>query len=66
LQAGADFKLHLFFDKSLLEIFADDGRLVLTRVVSSPAQALQIEVFAEGGDITIQRVESWTIRPLIL
>jgi|GEM_PF-412738 len=66
LPAGADFKLHLFFDKSLLEIFADDGRLVLTRVVASPAQALQIEVFAEGGDITIQRVESWTIRPLIL
>jgi len=53
-------RLHVFLDKSVLEVFAN-GRECVTRVVYQEPQDLGVEVFAEGGGVTVRSLEVWEI-----
>ena len=49
--------LHLFLDVSCLEIFAEDGKAVLTgNIYADPAADTGIFFYAEGGDAIITRI----------
>jgi beta-fructofuranosidase len=59
LPAGAPLQLHLFVDKSVLEVFVGDGATCVTRVIEPPAGELGIEVFSAGGSALVESLDAW-------
>ena len=57
-------KLHLFLDKSVLEVFIDEGRSAVTRVNYAPAGDLGIAVFAENGGAVLKSLDVWTMNSI--
>ena len=53
-------RLHLFFDRSLLELFINDGYQVITRVAYPPSLNLQVELAARG-QVRVNRVDVWKL-----
>ncbi len=47
--AGANLKLHLYVDAGSVELFVDDGRLVMTSVVFPTEKFNKIKLFSKGG-----------------
>ena len=58
---GGKLALHIFLDKSVMEVFAN-GRACGTRVIYPATNDLGVEVFAEGGEITVNSIDAWTMR----
>ena len=62
LEVGSrTLKLHLFLDKSVLEVFLDGGRTAVTRVNYAPAEDLGIAVFAENGAAVLKSLDVWSM-----
>ena len=64
LRSDDILKLHLFLDHSVLEVFVNDGRECLTRIIDTPPEDLGIHVFAYGGRITVNRLEVWKMQSI--
>ena len=65
LEAGSrTLKLHLFLDKSVLEVFIDEGRSAVTRVNYAPAEDLGIVVFAENGGAVLKSLDVWSMNSI--
>jgi len=65
LEAGSrTLKLHLFLDKSVLEVFIDEGRSAVTRVNYAPAEDLGIAVFAENGGAVLKSLDVWSMNSI--
>ena len=56
--------LHIFHDKSTLEVFANGGRAVATRVVMPALEDLHIAAFAEGGSAALRSADFWTLKAI--
>jgi fructan beta-fructosidase len=54
-------KLHIFVDRSIVEVFANDGEKVMTDRAYPPQDSWQIEMYANGG---AGKVISLTIWPM--
>jgi fructan beta-fructosidase len=48
--SGNTLKLHLFVDASSVELFVDDGSLVMTSLVFPEEKFNSLKVFSRGGD----------------
>jgi beta-fructofuranosidase len=59
-----ELKLHVFLDKSVLEVYANDGRQCVTRVVYPEEQDQGLEVFASGGAATVTSLDVWQLRSI--
>jgi fructan beta-fructosidase len=55
-------KLHIFFDKSIVEVFANDGEVVMTAQLFPNEADNGIELFSEGGVSRFNLVKIWNIR----
>lgn len=65
LEAGeTQLQLHLFLDRSVLEIFVNQGRVAMTRVIYPPAEDRGVEVFAEGGNAQIRTLSIWQMQAI--
>ena len=53
-------KLHIFVDRSIVEVFANDGEKVMTDRIYPPADCNGIEVYSQGGG----RIVSMTVWPM--
>jgi beta-fructofuranosidase len=60
--ARRELVLQVFLDKSLLEVFADGGRVVLTRIIDPPQEDGAVEVFAEGGTAQFGGIDVWQMK----
>ena len=56
-------RLHLFYDKSVMELFINDGMQTVTRVAIPPSPALHLEVAANDGMATVRDLTLWPIKP---
>jgi beta-fructofuranosidase len=54
--------LHLFYDKSVLELFINDGLQTVTRVALPPSPALHLEVGAISGAATLRSLTAWPLK----
>jgi beta-fructofuranosidase len=52
-------RLHLFLDKSVLELFINDGAASVTRVAYPGENDLGVSVFAERGSVTLKSLDAW-------
>lgn len=60
--SGSTIKLHIFVDISSLEVFANDGEIVITnRIYPSPGSGL-VQLFSKGGLVRFRRLEAWTLK----
>ena len=57
-------RLHLYIDKSVLELFVDDGRAAVTRVITPLRPMEGIELFAEGGSAQTTDLSVWDLLPI--
>lgn len=63
LAAGEPLRLHVYLDRSIVEVYAN-GRACLTeRIYPSRPDSLGIDLFAEGGSITATAVDVWELTP---
>ena len=54
-------KVHLFFDRSVLEVFINDGIQCVTRVVYPEESGLAVHLFAEDGTAIVKSLKVWEI-----
>jgi len=55
--------LHVFLDKSVLEVFADGGREVVTRVTEYHGPEVRGELFALRGTPRVFGGKVWNLEP---
>jgi levanase/fructan beta-fructosidase len=54
-------KLEVLFDKSSLEVFANDGEKVITALVFPDKDATQFSLFAKDGNIKANNLKIWDL-----
>jgi beta-fructofuranosidase len=59
LDAGDTLRLHVFLDKSVLEVFVNDGWPCVTRVINAQPADLGLEWFAGGGEALLRSIDVW-------
>ncbi|MCE5326342.1 MAG: glycoside hydrolase family 32 protein [Planctomycetaceae bacterium] len=63
LAAGETLKLRIFIDRSLVEVFANDGRMALSRAVYPQKGSTLIKLYAKGGAAKARSVSVWDMMP---
>lgn len=64
LRAGEALKLRVFVDKSVVEVFANEGRqAVMRRIYPARVDSLNAALFSEGAPAQASVVRSWQIAP---
>ena len=56
-------KLHIYLDKSVMEVFANE-RDCCTRVLDMSPENSGVELFALGGEATVRSFQSWQLRSI--
>ncbi len=54
-------RLHILLDRSMVEVFANDGLVAMTNVVFPKADSQGIAFFAEGGSAQVLKAEIWPL-----
>ena len=58
-------KLHIFLDKSVLEVFANSRQCLTQRIYPTRADSLGVSIFTKGGGATLNALDAWTITPTV-
>ena len=61
--ATREIEFHLFLDKGMLDVCTGDGRVFESRVHQAPLEDLGVEIFAEGGTVTVLSLDAWQMAP---
>ena len=64
LGEGKTLKLHVFIDKSVIEVFINDGATSVTRVEYPGDSDLGVSVFAEKGSVTLKALDAWDMKSI--
>lgn len=54
-------RLHIFVDRSSVEIFGNDGWVVFTEQIFPAAESLALEIFADGGEVALEQLEIYQL-----
>jgi len=54
---GKDIQLHLFIDAASIELFVDEGKLVMTELVFPSENFKRLKIFASGGEISLKNAK---------
>ncbi|GAB4578488.1 MAG: hypothetical protein Fur0022_12230 [Anaerolineales bacterium] len=57
-------QLHLFLDRTSLEVFAQGGLISFTELRFPSAAAYELEFFAQGGEAWLQHFEMYALHPI--
>jgi sucrose-6-phosphate hydrolase SacC (GH32 family) len=57
-------KLHVFLDKSVMEVLINDGRASVTRVNYPGEEHLGIAAFSENGRVKLKSLDVWQMKPI--
>tara|TARA_R110002167_G_scaffold73727_1_gene206487 strand:+ start:31863 stop:33371 length:1509 start_codon:yes stop_codon:yes gene_type:complete len=57
-------KLQVFIDKSVMEVFINDGVTSVSRVEYPGENNLGISVFAENGDVILSSFDAWNLKSI--
>jgi sucrose-6-phosphate hydrolase SacC (GH32 family) len=64
LKAGEPLKLRVFVDKSVLEVFANEGRqAVMRRIYPTREDSVAVRLFSTGGPAHVATLEAWEMMP---
>lgn len=54
--------LHVFVDTSSVEVFANDGEIVITERIFPQPESKGISVYAKNGKSTVDSIDAWTLK----
>lgn len=57
-------KLHIFIDKSIIEIFVNDKQVVTTRVYPGKKESVGISLKSQGRDATLISMDVWQMKSI--
>jgi fructan beta-fructosidase len=60
---GKRVKLHLFVDRSSVEVFGNEGETVLSELIFPRPESRGLEVFARGGEARLVKLDVWKLKP---
>lgn len=63
LPTGEPLRLHVFLDRSIMEVFANNRQCVTQRIYPTRSDSLGVSVFATGAPVTVQRLQAWEMAP---
>jgi fructan beta-fructosidase len=58
-------RLHIFVDRSSVEVFANDGLVTLTDCIFPGDQSRRLELFVEGGNVLLNSLDLFQLTPAI-
>lgn len=61
LAVGERLTLHVFLDGSVVEVFANGQACLAERIYPTRPDSLGIELFADGGTATVERLDVWDV-----
>lgn len=56
--------LRIFLDKSILEVFANDGEAAMTAQIFPPDKNNGIELFSNESNVSFESVNFWSMKPI--
>ena len=59
---GKKLRLHVFFDHSIVEVFANDGEAVMTMQIFPMPADDGIQLFSDGGKNNFENVQVWNMK----
>ena len=62
---GESLKLHIFLDRSVMEIFANRRQCLTQRIYPTRADSLGVSIFTSGGEAFLNRLDAWTMTPTV-
>lgn len=63
--ASGPVTLHIFLDRSVIEVFAGEGRTLLTgRIYPTRADSLGVALFSRGGAARVTQLDLWSMRSI--
>jgi len=63
LAPGERLRLHLYLDRSVLEVFANGRQSITQRIYPTRADSLGVRLFARGGAATVASLCAWDMAP---
>jgi beta-fructofuranosidase len=64
LKAGEPLRLRVFVDKSVVEVFANEGRqAVMRRIYPSRKDSVEVKLFSTGAPAQVTTLEAWDMMP---
>lgn len=54
-------RLHVFVDRSSVEVFGNEGQVVMTERIFPDAGSLGVEVFADGGEAVLTALDIYAL-----
>jgi fructan beta-fructosidase len=61
---GKSVKFHVLVDASSVEVFGNDGRIVLTELIFPDPKSRGLEFFAEHGKVRLAALDIWELRSI--
>ncbi|WP_254279734.1 GH32 C-terminal domain-containing protein [Haloarcula marina] len=61
LDDDGTFSLHLFLDRSVVELFANDAQALATRIYPTRADSTGLGLYAAEADVTVERLDVWEL-----
>ncbi|HEV2381904.1 MAG TPA: glycoside hydrolase family 32 protein [Terriglobia bacterium] len=59
---GQPVRLHIFVDRSSVEVFANDGQGVISDLIFPSAASQEIEFYSRGGQAQVLRLDTWNLK----
>jgi sucrose-6-phosphate hydrolase SacC (GH32 family) len=57
-------KFHVFVDQSSIEVFANDGQVVLTSLIFPANSSLGVQLFSLTGSVTLRCLSAWELNSI--
>lgn len=57
-------RLHIFVDQSSVEVFVDDGEVVLSALTFPSEKQLGINIFSKGGPVQLSFLKAWEVKSI--
>jgi beta-fructofuranosidase len=64
LGEGEPLRLHVFLDRSVVEVFANGRAAHATRIYPTRDDSLGLDVFARGGSARLRQIDVWEMRSI--
>jgi beta-fructofuranosidase len=61
---GDTLKLHIYLDRSSVEVFANDGRLAISSRIYPKPESLRLGLFARYGSIELVSLNIWRLEDI--
>jgi fructan beta-fructosidase len=60
--AGKRVKLHIFVDRSSVEVFGNDGETVISEAIFPKRSSDEIELYSHGGRARVLKMDVWNLK----